>query len=705
MEPSEEQRNIIQAIRNDLNVKVDAVAGSGKTTTLLLAAKELCDKKFLAITYNSRLKAETRQKAVENELTNLEVHSFHSLGLKYFRNPCFTDTHILQIIKEELALKKILTADVIFLDECQDMTQLYYRFICYVLSKLKSQYRIVVLGDHLQCIYEFKDADSRFLTLADQVFPSKGDWVSLTLSTSYRITKPMESFINDVVLGHSRLRSVKASSERVKYVIGDPFQKVPNYIVNEIKMMLLNQWCKPDDIFILAPSIRGNNDKNPIKIVENTLVKSNIACFVPLTDEEQLKDEVIHGKVVFSSFHQSKGLERKVVFVMSFSMSFYFIFRDAPRTFCPNILYVASTRAKENLYLIGENNGPTDALPFLKRNLLCEQNFAEIVDVDIRKRHKRKVNDLYFNVDERMQLKRVTDLTRFLPDQIIFQINELCKMVRVKKPIKNIQIPLILDTKNGHKENVSDLNGIAIPTILEHRLQERISIQMDLQTNYLFTIRDGEGMDTQRKEWIRAIMKDPETPEDYLKLANIYSTYISGYLYKLNQIEKYDWLKEEMIEEMLQILVSRVNIKSDDLLFEHTLSLVGYEFGKKQIQIEGRADLIDNLSLWELKCVDELSVDHIIQLALYAWIWQKTEFEKRGSRKFRLLNIRTGEVLELRGIENLDMIAGLILDHHFRTQHKTTDEQFLNKCKDHKYNICSSPLISDNTGGDSLFLD
>jgi DNA-directed RNA polymerase subunit beta' len=46
---------------------------------------------------------------------------------------------------------------------------------------------------------------------------------------------------------------------------------------------------------------------------------------------EELKDEVLKGKIVFSSFHQSKGLERKVVFVCSFNASLFLLI--APSAF------------------------------------------------------------------------------------------------------------------------------------------------------------------------------------------------------------------------------------------------------------------------------------------------------------------------------------------------------------------------------------
>jgi hypothetical protein len=52
----------------------------------------------------------------------------------------------------------------------------------------------------LQAIYGFKGSDARYLSAAHNVWPGAGErpWVSLHLRTSYRITGPMATFVNEV---------------------------------------------------------------------------------------------------------------------------------------------------------------------------------------------------------------------------------------------------------------------------------------------------------------------------------------------------------------------------------------------------------------------------------------------------------------------------------------------------------------------------
>ena len=681
--PSEEQVAIVTAIKDGNNVIVDAVAGSGKTTTVLFLAATLRDRQILVVTYNSKLKQETRERCAR--LGNVEVHSYHSLGLAYYTrpDPCRDDTGLLRIINQRLPLKTKSKPSIIVLDETQDMTPLYYAFIKKAIADLNPGVQILVLGDTLQCIYDFpqKGADRRFLTLADQVFASPNLWVRRTLRTSYRITEPMAWYINERMLGYPRMVSVKPSRIPVRYVTGDPFHSVPNYLCDEIRLMLVTGVVEPDDIFVLAPSIRGTNELNPIKILENLLVKAAVPCYAPMSDDEALKDDVLKGKVVFSSFHQSKGLERKVVIVASFSTSYYFVARDAPREYCPNVLYVAATRAKEALYLWGEDTekGGTKPLPFLRPASAAPKAAFEWIDLKRLKATGRKTPPTTPPPTPDSVLRRVTDLVRFIPEELTQSMVEMCKMV-VRRPAGDaVDIPGTVTTPDGKRETVADLNGIAIPTMYEAMIAERISIQDDLKRFYLPTLARGDDFTDQRASWMAAATQPPQTPADFLRLANVYSAYQSTFLHKLVQIKDYDWLTQDAAEALLATLTATIKTDSNEILFEHTLEEDSYEFGNIKVHIAGRADLVDDETLWELKCTDELKAEHVIQLAIYAWLWRRAQ-QEHGSRRFCLHNIRTGEVQELTGVENLDYVVTMVLDNHFRTAHTLTDEEFVAQC-------------------------
>ena len=170
-EISTEQNNIIQQLLLNNNVVVDSVAGSGKTTSNLHIAKYFNNHNILLLTYNSKLKLETRGKARKIGISNLEVHSYHSFCVKYYDNQCFTDSVIAKIIKNKNKQLKKFAFDLIVLDEAQDITSLYYELICKIYKDNENiNTKICIFGDKKQSIFNFNNADQRFIEYATELF-------------------------------------------------------------------------------------------------------------------------------------------------------------------------------------------------------------------------------------------------------------------------------------------------------------------------------------------------------------------------------------------------------------------------------------------------------------------------------------------------------------------------------------------------------
>lgn len=85
MELTQEQQNIINSTGN---IKINAVAGSGKTTTVIEYAKtRSAESKILYLAFNKSVKLEAQKKFSERGLTNVVVETAHSLAYRYiFRN-------------------------------------------------------------------------------------------------------------------------------------------------------------------------------------------------------------------------------------------------------------------------------------------------------------------------------------------------------------------------------------------------------------------------------------------------------------------------------------------------------------------------------------------------------------------------------------------------------------------------------------------
>ena len=121
-EISLEQQNVINLLNNKFNVSVESVAGSGKTTTNLYIAKSFPTLKILLLTYNAKLKIETRERINAHNINNLETHSYHSFCVKYYNNKAFTDIEINNIITLQINNIMLIKYDIIILDELQDIS-------------------------------------------------------------------------------------------------------------------------------------------------------------------------------------------------------------------------------------------------------------------------------------------------------------------------------------------------------------------------------------------------------------------------------------------------------------------------------------------------------------------------------------------------------------------------------------------------------
>jgi superfamily I DNA/RNA helicase len=158
-------------------------------------------------------------------------------------------------------------------------------------------------------------------------------WQKLELSHSFRITNEMSNFINHCMLKEERISSYKKSGIKPRYLVCNTFQKIENAIFDEIRYYL-RMGYQYDEIFILAPSIKtkGTND-SPVRILENKIKQemSHIPIYIPTSDDEKVDDEIMKNKLLFLTFHQTKGLERKVVIVFNFDESYLLHFPKRER--------------------------------------------------------------------------------------------------------------------------------------------------------------------------------------------------------------------------------------------------------------------------------------------------------------------------------------------------------------------------------------
>lgn len=708
-EPSDEQQHIIDLLKTKKNVIVDAIAGSGKSTTILSVAKAFIGVSILQMTYNSMLRLEIKDKIKVLQIENIEVHTFHSLAKKYYMLSAHTDTAIRYILFNNLKPRiNIPLFQLIVLDETQDMSFLYFQFMVKFSKDMGSNFQLLILGDYKQGLYEFKGADTRFLTMGDKIWEMHDQLISkefirCTLKMSYRITRQMSSFVNDVMLGETRMFSCK-DGEPV-YYYRQSRRSTEFFVIAQIKK-LLEKGAKPSDFFVLCASVKGQNSY--IRKMENALVENDIPCHVPMLETDNVDEKVIEGKVVFSTFHSVKGRQRKYVFVVGFDNSYYFKAKNASREICPNTLYVGTTRATDCLYVLEKNDYDTDRpLEFLKMNH-HEMKMKPYISF------KGMPQSLFYQrnieTDKKELVTRFnvtpTNLITFVPENVIEEISPLLDRIFIRlsgelNEPDEIDLPTVFKTRKGFHEDVSDINGIAIPFIYYHHIQKRWKNAI-FEQNILKQMIENNMSDS--KDYEHKYLKDviqnmPDKCEkisDYLYASNIYIATNERLYFKVKQIEsdEYNWITRENMIRCLKRLDSHIlpECRKKIPIFEQVLidcsmekehedidELLKPHFETTIFRFSARIDLVTESTLWELKCTSKITIEHQLQVVIYAWLWKILVNDQRN---FRILNIKTGEVLQLNATtEELSLIVIALLKGKYCDPVVKTDEEFVSDCR------------------------
>jgi len=660
---SKEQTSVLNAIQAGHNVICNSVAGSGKTTCSLHIATDLSHMKILLLTYSSKLKIESRKKAQENNLQNIEIHSYHSFGYNiYGESLCNKDKGIQMLIDSNAHPTTPLAYNLIILDEAQDINPLYFQFIHKIQRDNNYRHQLVLFGDDKQSIFGFMGSDERFFTMADKLYNESHDWKICSLSQSYRITIPMANFLNYCMLDNPRIVSTKESTFKPRYLICETFKYYENFKYNkgikeiwpfdksfpflEIQYYLETLHYDPSDIFVLAPSVK--NLSSPCRILENivkTYYKDKVPVFCPISDESELDEELIKGKMIFSTFHQAKGLERKVVIVFGFD-NFYFLGynRNINEWTCPNEFYVAVTRGLEHITVIHDKQN--DYLTFLNKSLLSEH--CEIL--------RGNVIDLKSYGEKDKIITCPTKLISYVPSKLLENCYKKLSCVTIHKKEKMIKITPKVRGCNDTSEGVFEITGTAIPSYFQY-----------LKTN--------GNMDILLKNKKYKYPDKPDTISNLLKIANNYLAFKSGYIHKLTQIKRFDWITQKQLDMCIK-RIEKFNI-SENAEFEKTDSFemqIIQQSIEKVVQIRGEIDCVDGDTVYEFKCAQNLQQEHALQLAIYMYM---TECRFKN---YYLYNILTAETIEIKAdMTTLEEIIRLLIQEKYNSKKELSDDDFLSK--------------------------
>jgi len=650
MQPTQEQLDIGTSIANGVSVIVNAVAGSGKTTTILSVAARLPEARILQVTYNTALRLDVRQKVADRGIANVEVHTYHSAARAYYDETTTTDMGI----EASLGMdpRDLPPFDVVIVDECQDMTPLLYAFARKLVADLPRPPVIGLFGDDMQTIYQFKRADPRFLTLGDQLWPGFA-FARHSLSESFRISNAMAGFVNANLLGYEKILARKPGPP-----VNIAISKSAADTIIPLIFRLFQTGVRASDIFVLAPSL--NENSRAFIAVENALVIRNVAVHIPNQEDRTLDDDVMRNKVVFSTFHQSKGRERKVAIVLGIDGDYAKTFaRDIPETQCPSTAYVACTRAADLLVIAQKEGAGCPRFMNVENTENVEVHggaleHAELSDAPVLYRPKRT---------------KVTKLVRHVSHELVTKLHDLITPIieTVAPPGDDVAIPAKVLTKYRSYEDVSDINAHAISAMFE--------MERGLDTPTILDSVRGARLTPFLESYVEGLPKEYTKPEHFLYLANVYKAVDTRQYFRLKQITNHKWIKAEQAELILQNYRRHVGAVDD---FEYPVAVNGYKVGDSCTDVVGYIDIVTPTDVFEIKCTQQLQIEHVIQLVLYKWLWAKSAESTRGPRDFKLLNVMTGECIRVKGTDDeIEKIASLLIREKNLSTARPSDIDFV----------------------------
>jgi hypothetical protein len=677
-----EQKDVLLNLENN-NVIIDSIAGCGKTTTNLHIALKFNTLKILLLTYNSKLRIETKTRIKNENINNLEVHTYHSFCYKNYLNGCKDDMTIRRILNNKMKLLNNNNYDLLILDEAQDINPLYYELICKIFKDNNKNIKICILGDKYQSIYNYQGSDERFIVLGNKLFNFNSfSWSDCKLSISYRITDKMADFVNNCLLNNDRMKANNKSDYKPRYLICNVFNDI-KHIYDEVKYYLSKKNITYEDIFILAPSVKGN--KSPVKKLANMLSNNKIPIYIPNNDDEELNENVLNNKIVFSSFHKTKGLERKVIIIFNFDSTYFDYYnKDKNPNFCTNDLYVACTRGKEYLSLI--HHSENKFLPFIKKenlNIYCD--FILDKNIKYNKNNDLSKNDINFNTS-------ITDLIKHLSHEVINDCIEMTNIINVQKNREKINIPSTTEQKYG-EEIVCDITGTLIPNYYEYKHKNSMTIYNNilklLDDNYIDNMiqqqKFNELFNEKNRDKMKKKLKNINLKKinKLLYITNIWNSFTNELNFKINQINNYNWLSIENFNKCIKRLTKCINkLNNNENIITENEKFFSIEKKEELLnrRLNGYIDCIDNNNnVFEFKCTDELSDENYLQLICYMYM---IEINNINNIKYNyyLYNILTNELKKIEcSKDNLKKIIKILIDARYGLKKLLNDNEFIDK--------------------------
>ena len=193
----------------------------------------------------------------------------------------------------------------VLVDEYQDTNKAQYILVNMISNKYKN---ICVVGDESQSIYSFRGANYKNILNFEKDY--KNTKVIL-LEENYRSTKYILDVANDIIKNNvnkkdKNLWTLNNEGNKVKYYRASDEKEEANYVVNQIKELLVNGVSKQEIAVLYRTNAQSRN-------IEEALLKENIPYKVVgsyfFYKRKEIKDLIAYLKLIYN-VNDDASLER-----------------------------------------------------------------------------------------------------------------------------------------------------------------------------------------------------------------------------------------------------------------------------------------------------------------------------------------------------------------------------------------------------------
>lgn len=726
---SEEQQLILISFNEGNNIAIEACAGSGKTTAIILLALANPNKQFIVFTYNRRLSDETKERLNKFGITNVEIQTYHGFCTKYF-SPSHNDTMLARSLyasPHEGSMARLKMFDVFIIDEMQDMNELYYTFVHNKVQYFKENIQRVLLGDPRQTIYQFNGGNGKYLSDPETYWGVP--FTRCFLNTTYRLTHKVVDVVNTLIGSKYSepfaMKSIdKPTNNPVEYHFVNLFGGGKSIIMKAIRDYGLN------NVLLIGVSVK---EKTPMNRVLNDLSAAGVNMCVLKDDDGPIEREVLRNKLLASSIHKQKGCERECVILYGLDCSYHKYYgKDKHIDEYLNLIYVAFTRSLKKLIIIGDkghsylkNWHQWEINNLIKRGSLVVYNSSG-GKCDCSLESKCLCNDKPY------KMVYVTDLTKY---RSFTWLDQLANHNTVKRTeIDGIEVELISDKtaemNNGLVEHVSTIYGVLIPIIVEFFFHKKIkTVDFILSEEFILYFKEMQPQLLKHldkgKRYEMFNIYDKIKKADITDLSELISKFYEefaqlslcvlcydNYVYPLHQIDNFNWIDIAYVNECCYRLVkfkedllvtqsdSKVMSHNDETRVDYKTDMVCTHPQQVSVKfsIYGRIDdMIGNI-LIEYKISKNFGDNsHFTQLLNYMWMMKKSIGYLYYPNLDRAIKIEINDFLAFDKF-SLDWLNRLCIEYYHLTLKKNplSKVQLPKKAITMSHYIIKKPTTTEN---------